>query len=54
MTNDTTLAAEPGRHDYFIVREFDAPRELDFKAFTDPDLLAVAWSSWAKDDDRKI
>ena len=40
MANETTITAEPGRHDYFIVREFDAPRELVFKAFTDPELVA--------------
>ena len=28
MANETTINAEPGKHDYFIVREFDAPREL--------------------------
>jgi len=40
MTKETTITAEPGRHDYFIVREFDAPRELVFKAFTDPELVS--------------
>lgn len=39
MTNETRITAEPGRHDYFITREFDAPRELVFKAFTDPELV---------------
>lgn len=39
MANETTITAEPGKHDYFIVREFDAPRELVFKAFTDPELV---------------
>jgi uncharacterized protein YndB with AHSA1/START domain len=39
MANETTITAEPGKHDYFIVREFEAPRELVFKAFTDPDLV---------------
>ena len=39
MTHETTITAEPGRHDYFIIREFDAPRELVFKAFTDPELV---------------
>ena len=40
MAHETTITAEPGKHDYFIVREFDAPRELVFKAFTDPELVA--------------
>lgn len=40
MTKETTITAEPGRHDYFITREFDAPRELVFKAFTDPELVS--------------
>ena len=38
----TTVKAEPGRHDLFIYREFDAPPELVFKAFTDPKLY-VRW-----------
>jgi uncharacterized protein YndB with AHSA1/START domain len=40
--NPTKLVAEPGRQDLTITREFDAPRELVFKAFTDPALL-VKW-----------
>src|SRR6185503_19329141 len=38
----TTITAEPGRQELFITREFDAPRELVFKAHTDPDLY-VRW-----------
>ena len=38
----TTIIAEPGKQELFIIREFDAPRELVFKAFTDPKLL-VQW-----------
>lgn len=34
----TDIIAEPGKQELFITREFDAPRELVFKAFTDPDL----------------
>jgi uncharacterized protein YndB with AHSA1/START domain len=37
--NETKLTAEPGRQEFFITREFDAPRELVFKAFTDPEHL---------------
>ena len=40
--NKTTVTAEPGRQDVLIVREFDAPRELVFKAHTDPKLY-VQW-----------
>ena len=40
--NKTTITAEPGKHDIHITREFDAPRELVFKAFTDPELY-VQW-----------
>jgi uncharacterized protein YndB with AHSA1/START domain len=36
--NKTTITAEPGRQEIFITREFDAPRELVFKAYTDPKL----------------
>jgi uncharacterized protein YndB with AHSA1/START domain len=32
------LTAEPGRQEIVITREFDAPRELVFKAHTDPNL----------------
>src|SRR5262245_20082469 len=39
MANETTITAEAGKLDYFIVREFEAPRELVFKAFTDPELV---------------
>jgi uncharacterized protein YndB with AHSA1/START domain len=39
MANETTITAEPGKHDYVIVREFEAPRELVFKAFTDAELV---------------
>src|ERR1041385_235850 len=40
--NKLKVTAEPGRQEVFIVREFDAPREDVFKAFTDPKLL-VQW-----------
>lgn len=30
--------AEPGMHEIIITREFDVPRELVFKAYTDPEL----------------
>ncbi len=37
--NRTTVKAEPGRQELFIIREFEAPRELVFKAFSDPAIL---------------
>lgn len=40
--NKTIVNAEPGRQDVTITREFDAPRELVFKAHTDPKLY-VQW-----------
>ena len=44
MTNNnkTTITANPGKQEILITREFDAPRELVFKAFTDPELY-VQW-----------
>ena len=36
----TIGTAEPGNQELFITREFDAPRELVFKAHTDPKLFA--------------
>jgi len=38
--NKTTITAEPGKQELFITREFDAPREMVFKAHTDPNLFA--------------
>ena len=40
--NKTIVKAEPEKQEFFITREFDAPRELVFKAFTDPKLY-VLW-----------
>jgi uncharacterized protein YndB with AHSA1/START domain len=38
----TQIIAEPGTQNIVITREFDAPRELLFRAYTDPELL-VQW-----------
>ena len=38
----TQITAEPGIPQIIIEREFDAPRELVFRAYTDPELL-VQW-----------
>ena len=42
LKNKTTITAVPGSQELFITREFDAPRELVFRAFMDPDIL-VQW-----------
>ncbi len=34
----TKIAAEPGKQDILITREFNAPRDVVFKAFIDPNL----------------
>ena len=39
----TTVLAEPGKQEILITREFDAPRELVFKAVTDPELIPQWW-----------
>ena len=38
--NKTIVTAEPGKQEVHVTREFDAPRELVFKAHTDPKLYA--------------
>ncbi|HUE98098.1 MAG TPA: SRPBCC family protein [Anaerolineales bacterium] len=40
--NKTVVTVEPGKQELFIIREFDAPRELVFRAHTDPELY-VQW-----------
>jgi uncharacterized protein YndB with AHSA1/START domain len=35
----TQIIAEPSKQELFIIREFDAPRELVFRAFSEPELL---------------
>lgn len=40
--NKTKVRAEPGKQELFITRQFDAPRELVFRAHTDPNLY-VQW-----------
>lgn len=42
MANKTIVTAEPNKQELFITREFDAPRELVFRAHTDPELY-VQW-----------
>lgn len=40
--NETSIKAEPGKQEIFITREFEASREIVFKAFTTPELI-VQW-----------
>lgn len=40
--NKTTITAEKGKQEIFIEREFEAPRELVFQAFTEAEYL-VKW-----------
>ena len=39
MKNQTKITAEAGKQDLFIIREFEATRELVFRAFSEPNLL---------------
>jgi uncharacterized protein YndB with AHSA1/START domain len=40
--NQTAILAEKEKQEIYIIREFDAPRDIVFKAYSDPDLL-VQW-----------
>ncbi len=40
---DTEIIIEPGRQDIVLRRVFDAPREVVFRALTDPDLVPNWW-----------
>ncbi len=40
--NKTQIVAEEGKQELFIIREFEAPKDLVFKAFSDKDIL-VQW-----------
>ncbi|MEO6282279.1 MAG: SRPBCC domain-containing protein [Dyadobacter sp.] len=37
--NATKITAEKGKQEFFIEREFEAPRELVFRAFNEPEFL---------------
>ncbi len=47
MANKTVITAEPGKQELFITREFEAPRELVFRAYTEADL----YEKWVGPDD---
>jgi uncharacterized protein YndB with AHSA1/START domain len=40
---DLKVVAEPGTQQIVLTRSFDAPRDLVFKAFTDPEAVASWW-----------
>jgi uncharacterized protein YndB with AHSA1/START domain len=40
---ETTIVAEPGTQEVVISRVFDAPRELVYRAYTDPSLIPDWW-----------
>jgi len=40
---DTNISAEPGKQEIIITRTFDAPRQLVFQAYTNPDHIARWW-----------
>lgn len=42
MEQKTKVVVEPGKQELFVIREFNAPRDMVFKAYTDPKLL-VQW-----------
>jgi uncharacterized protein YndB with AHSA1/START domain len=42
-TSKTEYVIEPGSYEIRMTRVFDAPRELVFKAYTDPKLFAQWW-----------
>jgi len=48
--NQTQIIAEPGKQDVYIIREFDAQRELVFQAHADPELLV----QWLGPDNRQM
>lgn len=39
MMSKTVITAEPGTPQIIITRDFDATRDLVFRAYTDPQLL---------------
>ncbi len=41
--NRMQVVVEPGKQEIVVTREFDAPRELVFKAYTDPAAIPQWW-----------
>ena len=42
-SSTTDVSAEPGRQDVVITRVFDAPRELVYRVYTDPEQVPHWW-----------
>jgi uncharacterized protein YndB with AHSA1/START domain len=49
---DMKIVAEPGTQQIVLTRSFDAPRDLVFKAFTDPEAVASWWGQ--RDNDTVV
>ena len=45
IMSDTTTVTTQGDTDILITREFDAPRELVFRAWTEPELVRRWWTA---------
>jgi uncharacterized protein YndB with AHSA1/START domain len=43
-TSGTAVVTLPGETEILITREFDAPKHLVYRAYTEPDLIARWWS----------
>ncbi|MGZ3937011.1 MAG: SRPBCC family protein [Flavisolibacter sp.] len=41
--NNTNVKAEPGKHEIIITHMFDAPRDLVFKLYIDPESIPQWW-----------
>ena len=41
--NNTNVKVEPGKHEIIITHMFDAPRDLVFKLYTNPELIPQWW-----------
>ncbi|WP_116247265.1 SRPBCC family protein [Nocardiopsis sp. FIRDI 009] len=50
--SDLEVIVEPGRQDIVVRRGFDAPREVVFRAMTEPDLVARWWG--LKDSETRV
>lgn len=42
MEKKTKVIVEPGKQELFVVRDFNAPRDMVFKAYTDPKII-IKW-----------
>lgn len=42
-STDMNVTATPGSHEIVLTREFDAPRDLVFDTYTDPEAVSLWW-----------